>query len=127
MRNAVLVRLSKMNSVVLIGTLVFCMLVMSVQSMPSEMHTEDAYAADGYFHRAYNNGYKQGVKDSQRGHNSQGRPEGSFHKPHPLHPQQYYHPEVQFNKPNKRTEYLVQKDNHGFEKAHRNFENRIKP
>lgn len=117
------VKLSKMNNVLLIGSLAICLFVANIQTMPSEMHTEDAYAADGYFHRAYNNGYKQGMKDSLKGQ-GQKRIEGSLHKPHPLHPQQYYHPEVQFNKPNQRTEYLVGKDQYGVGKTRRNFENK---
>lgn len=102
-----------MNNVFLIGSLVFCLIIISIQSLPSEMHTEDAYAADGFFHRAYNNGYKQGLKDSSKGQ-YQKRLEGNLHKPHPLHPQQYYHPEVQFNQ---RTEHIYSKDRYGMSKT----------
>lgn len=119
-----LVKLFKMNNV-LIGSLVICLFVANIQPMPSEMHTEDAYAAEGYFHRAYNNGYKQGVKDSLKGHGEK-KMERSVHKPHPLHPEQYYHPEIQFRKPNIRTEYLVGKDRYRVAKSRRSFENKSK-
>lgn len=117
------VKLFKMNNV-LIGSLMICLFVVSIQPMPSEMHTEDAYAADGYFHRAYNNGYKQGIKDSRKGLYGEKKIEGSVHKPHPLHPEQYYHPEIQFNKANQRTEYLVGKDRYGVAKSRRIFQNK---